>query len=530
MEKPSPSHHDSASNIDDFNHPPSNLLFDPKSPAGQLKYSDINEISSIVAEDEIGASKISKANYASSNVLSCVTSITYTPSEIDRIVEKLISRHFSTASINVVDPRENRVTILKKLKNKTISGFSFSSIPPISYFLVFSRFIKKKAGEDNYCCKILKFLGWPLVLYPFIIVGIIVGANHKTVDPTLVFVFNILAILPLSINISSATEALANLTNSTIGALINVTFGNSIELIFAIIALTKGELLVVQCSMTGSYLVNAQLILGGAICAGSIHFKELKFDNLMAYFNIIFIAFNGFIFRLVYYFNFSMKENGNKDPSSISDYSNPSLTILKISRAISVLKIILYIIYLVLPIMYKKFLHSDVENEKTSKYRIINLFTKHRVFFLYALFLLANTIIVAFNSEYILDSMDAFSESSGLSKDFISLIIIPIICNSAEHVSSIVVAYKGKMNLAVNIAVGSAVQIDYFISPFLVLIASATVSDYSFLYEGLIMECYFAACLLTCFVIMLGKGYFIAGVLSLFVYTVVGILIYYMVF
>ncbi|KAH0547501.1 hypothetical protein GP486_008427, partial [Trichoglossum hirsutum] len=84
--------------------------------------------------------------------------------------------------------------------------------------------------------------------------------------------------------------------------------------------------------------------------------------------------------------------------------------------------------------------------------------------------LLVVTVAVAACAEYLVGSIDDIVETSHISKTFIGLILIPIVGNAAEHVTAVIVSMKDKMDLALNVAIGSSLQIALLVTPFLVIL------------------------------------------------------------
>lgn len=467
-------------------------------------------------------------------------------------------------------------TALGNFKNATGAKFyeKFHKYPPVSTIILFQNWYAGWAAKYK-IIEIFGAAGYFSLLYPFVILGLVLGnvAHDKTIA---VFVCNILAIIPLSVIISYLTESLAHLTNPTIGGLINITFGNAIELIFSILALFKGQLDTVQGSMVGSWLATLLLILGCAFFFASFNKKQLHFSKLTSHFNALFVVFSGFITKMVYSLNYNSNFTSAYTGSSSSA---PSSLILKISRGLAGLHLVLYAVYLLIPYQYRKMLAkqsaADLETQpSTVRFSSANRLetesmfsgttapvsttvttapksntglsnpdgiaeivveaepapkpTRYKDIAIYMFALLCVAVIAAFNSDYLLDSLEAFSEDTHIPKTFITVILIPIFSNAAEHVTSIVVAYKGQMELAMNIAVGSAIQINFFIVPFLILIAAASKSPYSFLYENTYTEALLFASVIGAFAIWNGKAYFVTGVILLFAYVSLAMVVFFM--
>jgi Ca2+:H+ antiporter len=121
------------------------------------------------------------------------------------------------------------------------------------------------------------FHSWVNTLLVFVPVGIAV--HFANVDPNVVFALNAVAIIPLAGLLTFATESVAYRLGPTLGALLNVSFGNAVELIIFIIALVKNELRIVQASLIGSLLANLLLILGMAFLIGGLEYQEQIYDS-----------------------------------------------------------------------------------------------------------------------------------------------------------------------------------------------------------------------------------------------------------
>ena len=121
------------------------------------------------------------------------------------------------------------------------------------------------------------FHSWVNVLLVFVPIGIAVEAVG--LSPGIVFGMNAIAIIPLAGLLSFATEAVAARLGDTLGALLNVSFGNAVELIIFIIALVKNEIAIVQASLLGSILANLLLILGMAFLFGGLRYREQVYNS-----------------------------------------------------------------------------------------------------------------------------------------------------------------------------------------------------------------------------------------------------------
>lgn len=266
----------------------------------------------------------------------------------------------------------------------------------------------------------------------------------------LLFVIYCATIIALAGYMGRATESLAIIAGPRIGGLLNATFGNAVELIISIFALKAGLISVVLASLTGSVLGNLLLVGGLSFFIGGLKFKQQKFNVYDARHNaglLIFAVVVAFVFPEV----FSYKLN---DADSLT-----------LSVWVSVIMIILYIAALLFKLVTHRGVyqsehdvaHSD-EKAEWSKWR--------------ALIVLAlATLAVAYVSEKLVHTFEEVGRTLGWSEVFIGIIIVAIVGNAAEHASAIIMAYKNKMNVAVEIAIGSTLQIAMFVAPLLVLVS-----------------------------------------------------------
>lgn len=177
---------------------------------------------------------------------------------------------------------------------------------------------------------------WLNVLLVFIPLG---WASHFVWNPTTTFILNFVAIVPLAKLLGFATEDIALRTGEVIGGLLNATFGNSIELIISIISLTQNLVIVVQASMLGSILSNILIVLGMSFFCGGLRYKEQKFNITAAQTSasLLFISVVSLLLPAAFYGSTVNAETAAKERSDI----------LNISRATSIILLIIYFAYLV---------------------------------------------------------------------------------------------------------------------------------------------------------------------------------------
>jgi Ca2+:H+ antiporter len=288
---------------------------------------------------------------------------------------------------------------------------------------------------------ILTFIGVPL--------SVIGSLMHW--PSTLLFGIYCLTIIALASYMGRATESLAVVAGPRIGGLLNATFGNAVELIISIFALKAGLVGVVLASLTGSVLGNLLLVAGLSFFIGGLKFKRQKFNVFDARHNsglLMFAVIVAFVIPEI----FSMDMNEVKT--------------INLSIGISVILIALYLAALFFKLVSHRGVYQS-EQEGEGHHEEEPEWSKGKALAI----LFAATIAVAYVSENLVHTFEVVAESFGWSELFIGVIIVAIVGNAAEHASAIIMAYKNKMDIAVEIAVGSTLQIAMFVAPVLVLIS-----------------------------------------------------------
>ncbi|THE13481.1 calcium/proton exchanger [Bacillus timonensis] len=270
----------------------------------------------------------------------------------------------------------------------------------------------------------------------------------------IMFVVYCLTIIALAGFMGRATESLAIVAGPRIGGLLNATFGNAVELIISIFALKAGLVTVVLASLTGSVLGNLLLVAGLSFFVGGIKFKRQRFNVHDARHNsglLIFSIILAFVVPEV----FSMEMN---------DQDTFTLSI-----GISVILILLYLAGLFFKLVsHRGIYQQDSEQvEKENEEHEEPEWGKWKALIILAL----ATVAVGYVSENLVHTFEVVAESFGWSEIFIGIIIVAIVGNAAEHASAVMMAYKNKMNVAIEIAIGSTLQVAMFVAPLLVLIS-----------------------------------------------------------
>jgi Ca2+:H+ antiporter len=299
--------------------------------------------------------------------------------------------------------------------------------------------------------------GWPYLLVPFIPLAVVLELLHASAP--VVFFVAALGIIPTAALMGLATEELAARSGPGIGGLLNVTFGNAPELIIALFALGAGLQEVVKASLIGSILGNILLVLGGAMLVGGLGRDRQRFDRTAAQVQAatLFLAAGALVMPAI----FELVE-GKGLPSVSAERVQYGSTIETLSILVACVLIGTYVAGL----FFSLKTHRDIFNPPYEHEDTLGWSVRRAV-----IMLAIAGLAVGLMSEILVGSIADASESIGLSEFFIGVIVVAIVGNAAEHWVAILVAYKNKMDLAVNIAIGSSAQIALFVAPILVLVS-----------------------------------------------------------
>jgi Ca2+:H+ antiporter len=283
---------------------------------------------------------------------------------------------------------------------------------------------------------------WLLVLVPIAIVLEVAGGPDLAI-----FLTSAGAILPLAGLIGRSTEQLALHVGPRLGGLINATFGNVTELILSVFLILEGRIEIVKASLTGSILGNLLLVLGLSFFLGGLKHEEQEYNARSAsvHATSLVLAVTGLLMPALF----------------AQGQHRPLIQREVVSGTVAAVLIALYIAALAFTLItHEHLFHTPQANEEASwsRGRAVGA-------------LLAATSLVALMSEFLVGSLDSAIESLGLSEAFVGLILIPIIGNAAEHSSAVMFALRNKVDVTLEIAIGSSTQIALFVAPALVFIS-----------------------------------------------------------
>ncbi|KAL8089537.1 hypothetical protein AgCh_039129 [Apium graveolens] len=299
------------------------------------------------------------------------------------------------------------------------------------------------------------------VLFPAIPSAIM--AKSYNIGRPWIFALSLLGLTPLAERISFVTEQISFFTGPTVGGLLNATCGNATELIIALLALRQGKIDVLKYSLYGSVLSNLLLVLGSSLLCGGLADlnKEQIFDKKQTDLNSLLLIFGLLCHVLPLMFKYA------KSPASHRVHPLVHGVILRFSRASSIAMLTAYAAYLVFQLRTPHQLVEPQEeaesNEETEEEPVIGIASG-------LVWLVGMTTTIALLSEYVVGTIEDASDSWGISVSFISIILLPIVGNAAEHAGSVIFALKNKLDISLGVSLGSATQISMFVIPLCVIV------------------------------------------------------------
>jgi Ca2+:H+ antiporter len=319
--------------------------------------------------------------------------------------------------------------------------------------------------------------------------------------PVVIFICAALGIIPLAAYIGEATEDIASYTNPRLGALLNATFGNAAELIITIAAVKAGLIELVKASIAGSIIGNLLLVLGFSMLTGGLRHGTQIFDKRSASRNAILLVLA--VVALVIPSAWSQ---------AIGAESNPKVEALSVGVAI--IMMVLYALGLIETSNVKE----SPLSQQLSKDDLPGWTLSQAL-----IILVLATIGVLWLSETLVGATQAVIASSGVSEFFLGIVLVPIIGNVAEHLVSVQLALKNKMELSVEVATSSSLQIALFVAPLLVFISLLLGHPLQLIFNRFELLAVLTAVVVSALVSSDGESTWLEGAGLLAVYLILGL-------
>jgi Ca2+:H+ antiporter len=323
------------------------------------------------------------------------------------------------------------------------------------------------------------------VLLLFAPLGVLCNMFHLGDGPA--FAFALLALCPLAERLGFVTEEMAKHTSQTIGGLLNATFGNATEMIVSVFALRDGLLRVVQLSLVGSIFSNMLLVLGCAFFAGGVKWPEQRFNKNGAMTNssLLCLAVMGVTLPN------ALHATHTELRGTVSE--------LALSRFSATLLLIMYVVFLYFQLVSHTDFFEDEPVEKESNNNSSSFISNSKKddddnnnneieededsddededpelgFTESIYYMAAITLLISILSDVIVATIEGAARSWNCPVAFISVVMLPIVGNAAEHASAVMFALRNKMDISIGVAIGSSTQIAMFVFPFCVCVAWA---------------------------------------------------------
>jgi Ca2+:H+ antiporter len=358
--------------------------------------------------------------------------------------------------------------------------------------------------------------GWPYLLVPFIPIAIALELGHASAS--VIFICSALGVIPTAALMGQATEQLAARSGPGIGGFLNVTFGNAPEIIIALFALHEGLQEVVKASLVGSILGNILLVMGAAMLIGGRKRERQTFDRTAASVQSLMLMLAAAAMAMPAIFQMV---HGGGLPRPEAQSKNFGGDVEHLSVAVAIVLLITYLFGLLFSLKTHRDLFNppDVAEEHEGEPWSVRK----------AVLMLAGAgVAVGVMSEILVGSITEASESIGLSPFFVGIIVVAIVGNAAEHWVAVYFASRDKMDLSVNIAIGSSAQIALFAAPVLVLV-SLILGPFpmALVFNGLELGAIFLAVLIAQAVTHEGESTWFEGLQLLSVYLVLALTFYF---
>jgi len=351
--------------------------------------------------------------------------------------------------------------------------------------------------------RFIKPIHYLLISFPLAVLGSWLGWS-----PIFNFIVACLGLIPLAELIGEATEALAVLTGPKIGGLLNATLGNAAELIITIVAIRAGLLELVKASITGSILGNLLLVMGASVLLGGLKNGRQRFSREHASTNATMLVLAIVALSVPSLLNHTLE--GNALPFQITE---------NISLGVAGVMIVLYGLGLFysLRVSDSPLTHGAAPSEGA-----------HWSPRTAAIVLALATGAVVWLSEILVHNVEEVIAVFKLSEFFLGIILIPIIGNVAEHLVAVEVAIKDHMDLSIEIALGSSLQIALFVAPVLAFVSLSFGHPLNLVFNQFELLALIAAVLVSALVSSDGETNWLEGAQLLAVYLILGVTFFFL--
>lgn len=331
-------------------------------------------------------------------------------------------------------------------------------------------------------------------------------SDHLRWGDGVTFALSLVGICPLAERLGYLTEQTAGHTSETIAALLNVSLGNATELIVSVFALRDGLLRVVQLSLLGSVLSNALLVLGCALAFGGAKYHQQRFDARSAGLSLqmLMLAVSVYLGPMLL------------DVSRTTLGPDSGLTLSRFSSCFLLVAYGCFIFFQM--VTHKADFSGDAagsdDDGEAEEEEDVELTLGASVAGLVAV-----TALIALLSDSLVGAIEGAAKQWSVPLAFLSVILLPIVGNAAEHASAVLFARHNRLDLAFGIALGSSVQIACFLFPALVLLAACMGAPLDLDLQPFEMGCFLVTTLLVNQAVQGGTSTWLRGVILVVAYV-----------
>ncbi len=349
-----------------------------------------------------------------------------------------------------------------------------------------------------------------------VFIPISIAAEYLHWGTLTVFITSGIAIVPLAIWLSTATEEVAVVAGSSIGALLNAVFGNATELIIALVALKAGLVDIVKASITGTIISNLLLVMGLSMLLGGLRYKEQEFQPIVARVNgsSMTLAVTAIVLPTMVIYT----SNGVED-----------IAIRNLSITVAVVLMVVYALTLLFSLKTHSYLYEVglVELEAEPQAGMVETPAHKPNLTLWIGVLVVATLGVAFESEIFVGVVEEATKGLGLTPLFTGVILLPLVGGAAEYVTAVSVAIKNNMDLSVSVAMGSSLLVALLVAPILVLVGVAIDQPMDLNFNPFEVVAVAVAVAVANLISLDGRSNWLEGTLLLATYTVLGAAFYF---
>ena len=333
-----------------------------------------------------------------------------------------------------------------------------------------------------------------------IFVPVAVGARFTAVSPVIVFFLSAVAVVPLAKFVGQSTEELATRTTPALSALLNASFGNATELIIGIFALKAGLIEVVKAAIAGSIISNLLLVLGVAMFVGGLRREKQTFNRtgILAQSSTLFLVTIALVVPAIFF-------------ETAGESGAPAV------EGLSVLVSVVLACMYGATLLFSLYTHKHLYLEEAGKLRPRWSASRSITTLVFA------TLAVAEMSDTLVNSIEPLVARLGWSELFVGVIFVAIIGNAAEHLSAVIVARKNRMDLALQISIGSATQIVMVVAPLLVILGAFLGQPMNLVFSTFELVAMVLAVIIVNFVVQDGESNWLEGLQLLAAYVIMAI-------